>query len=303
MEELERLKRKVENATELQSIVKIMKAISAANIREYGQAVESLEAYESTIEMGLQILMRSRLEDRSDVFPKSGGKAEKSKLGAVIFGSDQGLIGKFNENISSFALSRMNEMEKEFGFKERSTVAVGERVVARLEEAGQKIDNYFSFSGNVQGVTKVMQNVLVKIEQWRLEGGVDQIVLFYNRPVSGSSFDPQMVYLYPLDVKWLESLAGKKWRSKTLPTFTMNPDRLFASLVNQYLFITLYRAFVESLASENASRLMSMQLAERNIEEHLHELTVQFQRQRQTAITSELLDIVTGYEALTGGKG
>ena len=79
----------------------------------------------------------------------------------------------------------------------------------------------------------------------------------------------------------------------------MDVDQLFSSLVRQYLFFTLYRAFVEFLASDNASRLLSMQAAEKNIEEHLNDLNVQFHRQRQAAITSELLDVVTGFEALT----
>ncbi len=72
--------------------------------------------------------------------------------------------------------------------------------------------------------------------------------------------------------------------------------------MRQYLFFSRYRAFVESLASENASRLMAMQMAERNIGEHLNELTVQFHRRRQEAISEELLDVVTGFEALTGGE-
>ncbi|RQW81246.1 MAG: hypothetical protein EHM14_01710 [Methanothrix sp.] len=68
-----------------------------------------------------------------------------------------------------------------------------------------------------------------------------------------------------------------------------------AALIRQYLFFSLYRAFIESLASENASRLPLMQVAEKNIEEHLNELNMHFRIQCQTAITSELLDIVTGF--------
>jgi F-type H+-transporting ATPase subunit gamma len=109
-----------------------------------------------------------------------------------------------------------------------------------------------------------------------------------------------MAYLFPLDIKWLNSLAEKKWPSHTLPTFSMNVDQLFSSLLRQYFFFSLYRAFIESLASENASRLMSMQAAEKNIGEHLDDLNVQFHRQRQAVITSELLDVMTGFEALTG---
>jgi F-type H+-transporting ATPase subunit gamma len=80
----------------------------------------------------------------------------------------------------------------------------------------------------------------------------------------------------------------------------MDREALFSSLVREYLFVSLYRAFAESLASENASRLASMQAAEKNIEERLRELSAQYHQQRQMSITSELLDIVSGFEALTG---
>ena len=78
----------------------------------------------------------------------------------------------------------------------------------------------------------------------------------------------------------------------------MNPDRLFSALVRQYLFVSLYRAYTESMASENGARLSSMQAAEKNIQERLEELTAMHRQQRQESITSELLDIVSGFEAL-----
>ncbi len=292
MEELERLKRKIRNAKELQSVVKIMKTLSAANIREYGEAVESLDQYNKTIVMGLQIIMLNEPKQLLTVKPV----AKKRRLGAVIFGSDQGLCGNFNDLISNYAIDKMNEIEHE----ERIALAVGDRVVARLEGAGQPVESHFSFFGDHLGITQVMLDVLVKVEEWRAEKEIDQIVLFYNRPISGAAFIPQMVYLFPLDMKWLSSLAGKKWPSRSLPTFSMDVDQLFASLMRQYIFFSLYRAFAESLASENASRLQSMQAAEKNIEDHLDELSVKFHRERQEAISSELLDIVTGFEALTG---
>jgi F-type H+-transporting ATPase subunit gamma len=78
----------------------------------------------------------------------------------------------------------------------------------------------------------------------------------------------------------------------------MDWDALFSALIRQYLFVSLYRAFAESLASENASRLAAMQNAERNIDERLTALQGQFHQQRQSSITEELLDIVSGFEAL-----
>ena len=80
--------------------------------------------------------------------------------------------------------------------------------------------------------------------------------------------------------------------------FNMDWERIFRSMIREYLFVSVYRAFANSLASENASRLAAMQNAEKNIEERLEELHVQFHRQRQMTITEELLDIVAGFEVL-----
>src|SRR5512137_433758 len=107
MEELEKLKRKIKNAQGLQSVVKIMKTISASNIREYEQAVESLGEYNRTIEMGFQIVMHNRPQELSAVKPVE----KKMRLGAVIFGSDQGLCGSFNERIAGYAIEKLDEID------------------------------------------------------------------------------------------------------------------------------------------------------------------------------------------------
>lgn len=291
MEQLETLKRKIKSAEELQSLVRVMKTLAAVSVREYGQAVEPLIEYNRTIEMGLQVIMRNRPREVITSRPLH------NRLGAVIFGSDQGFCGRFNEQISDYAIDRMNELK--IRREDRAVLVVGERIIAPLEEAGQNVEERFSFSGNHLGITQVILQVLIKVEEWRLKREIDQIVLFYNRPVSGASFRPQTQYLLPLDMEWLRSLEEKEWPSRTLPTFTMDWDQLLSALIRQYLFFSLYRAFVESLASENSSRLLSMEVAEKNIEERLNELNTQFHSMRQASITSELLDIATGYEAIT----
>jgi len=99
-------------------------------------------------------------------------------------------------------------------------------------------------------------------------------------------------------VIFFNQLSLKKWPNKVLPIYTMGRERLFASLIREYLFMSIYRALVDSLAGENASRLASMQVAERNIGERLDGLNAFYRQQRQGTITEELLDIVAGREAL-----
>ena len=105
--------------------------------------------------------------------------------------------------------------------------------------------------------------------------------------------------LLPADPDYLLELRGRKWGSVSTPIFKMDRNKLFSSLIRNHLYISLYKAFVESLIAENAARLISMQAAEKHIEEHLGELKFQYNAVRQENITSELLDIIAGFETLT----
>ena len=125
-------------------------------------------------------------------------------------------------------------------------------------------------------------------------------MLFYNRPLTGS-FSPRAETLLPVSLSALRE-TRLKWESRSLPTFTMPPDRLLSALLRQYFFVSLYRACALSLAAENTSRLAAMQAAEKNINERLDELKTSYQHERQAAITEELLDIISGFKAVRRKK-
>jgi F-type H+-transporting ATPase subunit gamma len=143
-----------------------------------------------------------------------------------------------------------------------------------------------------------VQNLLVEIDQWTSGTGVNDVLVFYCQQLSGATYRAHHVRILPLDHRWLQTLREKQWPTNNRPMYTMAWDPLFSALLRQYLFIALFRAAAQSLASENASRLASMQGAERNIEEQLDALKRQYHQQRQMAITEELLDIVSGFEML-----
>jgi len=127
---------------------------------------------------------------------------------------------------------------------------------------------------------------------------VVKIVLFYNKHRPGIADRQAMLQLLPLTSGRLKALAKESWPSRSLPAYSMAREPLFASLIRQFLFISVFRAFAESLASEQNSRLVSMQIAEKNIQEHLEELSNCYRQQRQNAITEELLDVISGFEAI-----
>jgi F-type H+-transporting ATPase subunit gamma len=290
----ESLTGKITTTEELRAVVKTVKAMAAVSIRHYEKAVDSLGEYNRIIEMGLQILLRNRPEILPLVKSPPG-----QGLGAIIFGSDQGMCGQFNEQITAFALEQIQLSP--VAPEKRLIIAVGERLLAHLEEAGQPIAEYFTLPGSLGGITPKVQEIVLMIEQWRSRRGINQIIIFHNQPVNSSSYRPRSSSLLPIDLAWLQSLAHQTWPSHNLPAFSMDWPRLFHILMGQYFFVSLYRAFAESLASENASRLASMQGAENNIEDRLIELKRQFHQLRQSSITEELLDIVSGFTALTDG--
>jgi len=292
MQTTESLKRRIKSAGDLLSVVKTMKALAAVSIRQYQKAVESLDDYNRTVEMGLQIVLKERMGAMMQ-----SKKAVIKRMGAIIFGSDQGLCGQLNEQISVFALDSI----KEAGVKKenRKVLAVGARVADYVEDAGQPIDELLATPSSTAGITALVQEIIMIIEEWHFKQNVDHFMLFYNDYISGANYRPYKVQLLPVNRDWLKEIARKKWDSKTLPIYRMDGDKIFSSLIREYLFVSLYRAFAESLASENASRLASMQNAEKNIEEQMLDLHVQFHRTRHMTITEELLDIVAGFEALS----
>ncbi len=288
---LEILRRKIGTAQDLQSIVRTMKGLAAANIRQFLRAVESLGEYRRTIELGFQALLR---EGPGPVVLAKGESAQR--LAAVVFGSDQGMCGRFNQQVASHALA---EMEAWGVPTERRTVLTVGRLIVPLLEAPDPVAERLTPPSSAAAITYLVHEVLLRVEQWYRSEEVGQVVLFYNESLGGALYRPHTHRLVPVDMDWLGALRGKVWESRSAPLLTMDWRRLFSKLLREHFFIELYRASAESLASENASRLGAMQRAERNIEERLEELNRSFRHQRQTSITEELLDIVAGFEALS----
>jgi len=288
------LKRRIQSAQDLLGVVKTMKALAAVSIRQYQRAVESLGEYNRTVEMGLQVVLRQSVETMAQT------RSKTARLGAIVFGTDQGLCGQLNNIIVSHA---MEEMNKTGILKEnRIIIAVGIRTADLLEDSGQPVFEILTTPGSTAGITPMVQDITMLLEDWRFKRQVEHMHLFYNEYISGATYRPKTLRILPVEEAWLKDLKQRKWESRTLPLFTMDWENLFRALIREYLFVSIYRAFANSLASENASRLAAMQSAEKNIEERLEELFMQFHRQRQMVITEEILDIVSGFEALGGAK-
>jgi F-type H+-transporting ATPase subunit gamma len=212
-----------------------------------------------------------------------------------VFGSDQGLVGQFNEVVADYALKTLAALPA----KPR-VWAVGERVHARLADAGLPLAGLFTVPSSVKAIIPLVGQILVETETRHKQGDVTELHLFHNRPTSGATYAPVSQRLLPLDDDWRRSLAERPWPTKTVPEVMGGDTETLRALIREYLFVSLFRACAESLASENASRLAAMQRADKNIDELLEDLNGTFHRLRQSGIDEELFDVVSGFEALIG---
>lgn len=295
MESLERLTRQIKTAKELESVVRTMKALAAVNVRLYEKSTQALADYYRTIELGLHIVLTLNPEE-GRFLPIS----RDGRVGAIVFGSDQGMCGHLNEQIVSHALETLQRWNIQNEL--RTFLAIGSRVGTHLHDENQQIRDVLLTPSSSASIPIVAQDILVKMEEWRIEQELDRILLFYQAFKSGYTHTPHTITLLPIDTAWCERLRQAPWPSPVLPIMIGESASLFSLLIRQYVFVSLCRALTESLASENASRLTSMQRAERNIRDHLDEFSFQVQQQRQMSVMEELLDIVAAFEALKGAR-
>lgn len=287
METLQALDKRITSIARLQGIVKSMKILAAVNIRQYEKALASSTTSVEIIELGLLALLREGI-----VLPRSQNEA--AKRGGIVFGSDQGLCGRFNERLAEYVGERLASAPTTSA-SPAGLLVIGSRIAARLAAAGYAITETFWLPGSVAGINTMVYQILLSLEQWRQQEGIGTVEIFYNRHDRDNPARPAHLPLLPLNNERLHELGKRRWPGRSLPCLRVPAEQLFSALIRQYLFITLYRVQTESLASEQASRLLSLQNAEKNIEEHMEELRGEYRVQRQATITAELLDLVAGY--------
>jgi F-type H+-transporting ATPase subunit gamma len=283
----ENLRHRINGASDLQSVVRTMKALAASSIRQYERAVESLEVYYQTVEMGLVACLRQTGMAQL-LTPPSNPRAH---TGIIVFGSDQGLIGQFNDLLAAYVAHAVTDFPED-----KRVWAIGERMRDRLQEHSLAPCGVFNTPNSVSGITSLVGQILLAVEACRERGEISQMYLFHNR--SGATPDqyaPVMQRLLPLDRRWRHDLTQQGWPTNNLPETLGSAETTLWALIREYLFVSLYRACAESLASENASRLVAMQRAEKNIDGILDELSHTYHQLRQESIDAELFDVVAGF--------
>jgi F-type H+-transporting ATPase subunit gamma len=298
---------KIKSAGDLQSVVRTMKSLAASSINQYEQSLHALGDYARTVELGLSVCLRGI--GHADAPAGEARRGEAGVIGAVVFGSDQGLVGQFNDLVTDHAVKTLKGLTDPLRDQSRGQLrvwAVGERVQARLADAGLALVGSFTVPSSVAAITELVGEILVATEAHQRQGEFIALYLFYNRPTSAAVYTPVDQRLLPLDAPWRRSLAEAPWPTNNLPEViggdTGADTGTLRALLREHLFVSLFRACAESLASENASRFAAMQRADKNIEDLLETLNGTFHRLRKSGIDAELFDVVAGFEALAGPR-
>jgi hypothetical protein len=157
----------------------------------------------------------------------------------------------------------------------------------------------FTVPNSVKAITPLVGQILVESETRRSQGEVTELLPLLQPPHVRGGLCARQSATAAAGRKWRRKLAELPWPTKNLPEVMGGGTATLRALIREYLFVSLFRACAESLASENASRLAAMQRADKNIDELLEDLNGTFHRLRQSGIDEELFDVISGFEALS----
>lgn len=290
---LESLARRKASMQGIRGVVHTMKTLSVINAAPYEHAARAIEAYHATVLSGLQAFL-------SQSGPINTALAPGAARVVVVFGSDHGLCGNYNAAIAA-------HVEPFIGSNAdtaTTVLCVGAQMADALADRGQSVETTFFPPASVDGIGRLANLLTQRLDRIKSANSPQEIsvTLAYSGRDAGGGAAPHIAPLLPLDPALVADLRSRPWVSRSLPSFSMPPSDLFTALIRGHLFASLFRAAAEALVTENAARLAMMQQAEQSVDDRLDSLKSEIRALRQSEITTELLDVIIGFEALKDRK-
>ncbi|HHD11978.1 MAG TPA: ATP synthase F1 subunit gamma [Deltaproteobacteria bacterium] len=287
MATLRDIKRRIKSVKNTQQITKAMKMVSAAKLRRAQEDITSARPYAEKIK-GLVSSLASRVMPESNEFLS---KAGKGRALLAVFVSDRGLCGGFNTNLIRKA-ERFVEENPELN---ASYYLVGRRAHEHYKRRGVNIVKTLSI-GIARPSYGFAQSIAEDLIKAYKEDQTDEVYIIYSEFRSALSQRPVIERVLPLAT---EEEEEKEEKTEGI-LFEPSEEEVLAELLPKYVEFQVYRALLETAASEHGARMTAMDAATRNAGEMINKLTLDFNRARQAAITKELMEIISGAEALKG---
>jgi len=288
---LETLTRNANTLNSIRGIVHTMKTLSAINALPYEHAARSIEAYHATILQSFRAFLHRN-------GPLMLTSSEILTQVIVVFGSDHGMCGSYNEIIATEVSKHLETLDPDETLPR--VLCIGAQMNDAL--AGQNIWPEITLlpPASVDGIGRLAGDIVTRLDDISRKSPLGEIAvsLAFSQQIAHGQQEPTLKVLLPLDPTLFGGLADRPWVSRSLPDFTMPPNDLLAALIRSHLFASVFRAAAEALVTENVARLAQMQQAEQSVDDRLVELKSETRMVRQTEITNELMDVIIGFEAL-----
>jgi len=283
MAELRELQRYIENTKALGEIVQAMRNLAGVYVRRAESTIQATRPYRDIVNSALAAAL-----DAADWPVLETDDDAPSVL--VVFASDQGLCGTYNERVIDCAGDFIDSKPL------TEVMVIGRRGEGLLQQRGIEPIVAADAPTSLEGIRSRVADLSERLFQAFSAAGAEHLFFAYNEYESMGRFQPTVRRVLPPARDDLTADPAVAFPSE--PILTASPDRLLGRFMEEYFFINLYGTLLESHGSENGARLLAMTAAAANIDKRLVDLTKKYQNARQEMVTSELLDVVGGAEAL-----
>jgi F-type H+-transporting ATPase subunit gamma len=291
------IKGRIASVKNIQKITRAMEMVSAARLRRAEQRIEALRPYAR----GIRMMTRRAVEAAENIpgFPLIEDREQVRRAGIIAVTSDRGLAGAFNSQIIRAANRRRQELEAE-GVDVRF-YGVGRRGVSSLRFRGFEVDGDYTGFTDRPGFANA-RDVAQDVMTGYADGKLDRIEIIFNHYVSPLVQNVEDYILLPIqaleDVFRIEGGEEDDDAQSALWFYEPDPEEILRRLVTDYVEISVFRALLESTASEHGARMTAMRNASENAAELIEDYTLEMNRQRQAEITQEIMEVVAGAEGL-----
>lgn len=291
MPSLKEIRARIDTTKNTQQITKAMKLVSAAKLRKAQNQITNMRPYA----LGLKRVIADVAVTQKVSHPLMEPRPEIKKVMLVVLTSDRGLAGAFNGNIAKFADQYLAQNAKKFEkidlfFIGKKGSEFFARKGIKAIEAMTRLDKDISY--------ELASKVADRLLKTYLAGDYDEIKIIYNEFKSAISQKVVCETLLPLDI------SDTSFKKTETPSFSVDlifepsPEKIIEQLLVKNFDLQIYRCMAESVASEHGARMTSMENASNNARDLINSLTLTYNKLRQEKITKELIEIVSGAEAL-----
>jgi F-type H+-transporting ATPase subunit gamma len=293
MPNLKEIRSRIQSVKNTQQITKAMKMVSAAKLRRAQQNITNLRPYAKHI---LSVIADIATTQRVE-HPLLVTNENPKKVLLVVVTSDRGLAGGFNNNINRFALKFYNDNKA--NYQSMDFLFVGRKGADFFRNRKiQGVDTILNLAREIS--YKLAAGVGTRLMEDFVSGGYDAVFLIYNEFKSAISQEVVCEKILPVDT------AAAHLGDSDKPTFAPDlifepkPEKIIDQLLKKHFAVQVYRAMCESVAAEHGARMAAMENATKNAGEMIRSMTLTYNKLRQASITTELIEITSGAEALKG---